>query len=506
MQFLNPIWLFAIAAISIPVVIHLWNIRRGKTLKVGSIALVTAAAQKSSRSFKLNEVLLFILRCLFLLILAFLLATPFWRRNHATAKTKGWVLIPKGNLKETCKNLKFIVDSLAKIGYEFHFFDENFKNFELNKVLNDSLLKDKSEVKNYWNLVAKLNEKLPSNVPVYLLTPNQAKYFTGNKPSVSLNLHWQTYTPADSVSTWVENAWFTSNNSIKVIGGNSRPSGTYFTSYIIQSGGDPKSPFMVDVNHGSPVISLKTAPEKHMPIDTSTLWVAIYSDKYSVDEKYLGAALQAIIDFTQRKTVVKKYADAAQIPAKQDWLFWLSDKPVDANMLNKAAHVLNYQSGKVSTEFSAIKSNGSFTLSGDGEIPAIYKRVKNETINGQAIWVDGYGNPILTQEQSPQTTRYHFYSRFNPAWNDLVWSDSFPKLLLRLVLYGSDNELLKSNDLTKIDHRQMMPNIIWSAKNVNNSKVNEQTDLSHYFWLMLIAVFIAERWVAHKNKLVLKHD
>lgn len=504
MQFLNPIWLFAIAAISIPVVIHLWNIRPGKTLKVGSIALVTAAAQKSSRSFKLNDVLLFILRCLFLLTLAFLLAAPFWQRNHATAKTKGWVLIPKANLKETCKNLKFIVDSLAKIGYEFHFLDESFKSFELNKTLNDSLLKDKPEVKNYWSLVAKLNEKLPPTLPVYLLTPNQAKYFTGNKPSVSLNLHWQTYTPADSVSTWVENAWFTSNNSIKVIEGNSRPSGTYFTNYIIQSAGDPKSPFIVNVNHGSPVINLKTAPEKHTPIDTGTLRVAIYSDKYDVDEKYLGAALQTIIDFTQHKIIVKKYADTTQIPAKQDWLFWLSDKPVGANVLGKAAHVLSYQQGKIGAESSSIKTNSAFALAEREEPTAIYKLVRNEISDGKPIWVDGYGNPVLTQEQSPQTTQYHFYSRFNPAWNDLVWSNNFPKLLLKLILYNPDYEVLSSRDLTKIDHQQMMPNIIWSAKNIDNSKIIVQTDLSRYFWLILVVVFIVERWVAHKNKPVLK--
>jgi len=503
-QFLNPIWLFAIAAISIPVVIHLWNIRPGKTLKVGSIALVTAAAQKSSRSFKLNEVLLFILRCLFLLTLAFLLAAPFWQRSQATGKTKGWVLIPKANLKETCKNLKFTVDSLSKVGYEFHYFDENFKKFELNKVLNDSLLKDKPEVENYWNLVAKLNETLPPTLPVYLLTPNQAKYFNGNKPSVSLNLHWQTYTPADSVSTWVENAWFTSNNSIKVIGGNSRPSGTYFTSYIIQSEGDPKSPFIVDVNHGRPVISLKSAPEKLTPIDTGALRVAIYTDKYGADEKYLGAALQAIIDFTQRKVVVKKYTDAAQIPAKQDWLFWLSDKPVDASVLVKAAHVLNYQQGKIWAESSSIKTSNAFALAEREEPTAIYKLVKNEISGGKSIWVDGYGNPVLTQEQSPKTTQYHFYSRFNPAWNDLVWSNNFPKLLLKFVLYDTDYKVLKSRDLTKIDHRQIMPNIIWSAKKIDNSKIIVQTDLSRYFWLMLVAVFIVERWVARKNKPVLK--
>jgi hypothetical protein len=504
MQFLNPIWLFAIAAISIPVVIHLWNIRPGKTLKVGSIALITAAAQKSSRSFKLNDVLLFILRCLFLSTLAFLLAAPFWQRSQATAKTKGWVLIPKANLKETYKNLKFTVDSLSKVGYEFHFFDENFKSFESNKTLNDSLLKDKPEVKNYWSLVAKLNEKLPPTLPVYVFTPNQAKYFNGSKPSVSLNLHWQTYTPADSVSTWVENAWFTSNNSIKVIEGNSRPSGTHFTSYIIQSEDDPKSPFVVDVNHGSPVVSLKTAPEKHTPIDTGALRVAIYSDKYSVDEKYLGAALQTIIDFTQRKVVVKKYTDAAQIPVKQDWLFWLSDKPVDASALVKSAHIFNYQQGKIELESSSIKTSSAFALAYKEDPAAIYKLVKNEISDGKPIWVDGYGNPVLTQEQSPKTTQYHFYSRFNPAWNDLVWSNKFPKLLLKLVLYHPDYEALNSHGSTRIDHRQMMPNIIWSAKKIDNSKIIVQTDLSRYFWLMLIAVFIVERWVAHKNKPVLK--
>jgi len=504
-QFLNPIWLFAIAAISIPVVIHLWNIRPGKTLKVGSIALITAAAQKSSRSFKLNDLLLFFLRCLFLLTLAFLLAAPFWQRSQATAKTKGWVLIPKANLKETYKKLKFTVDSLSKAGYEFHFFDEDFEKFELNKTLNDSLLKDKPEVKNHWSLVAKLNEKLPPTLPVYLLTPNQAKYFNGNKPSVSLNLHWQTYTPADSVSTWVENAWFTSNNLIKVVEGNSRPSGIYFTNYIIQSEGDPNSAFMVDVNHGSPVISLKNAPEKHTPIDTSTLRIAIYRDKYSVDEKYLVAALQTIIDFTQRKVVVKKYTDAAQIPAKRDWLFWLSDKPVvAAGVLVKAAHVLNYQQGKIEAESSSIKTSNAFALAEREEPTAIYKLVKNEISGGKSIWVDGYGNPVLTREQSSQTIQYHFYSRFNPAWNDLVWSNNFAKLLLRLVLYNTDYEVVNGRDLTKIDHQQMMPNIIWSGKNIGNSKIIVQTDLSHYFWLILVAVFIVERWVAHKNKPVLK--
>lgn len=506
MQFLNSIWLFAIAAISIPVVIHLWNIRPGKTLKVGSIALVTAAAQKSSRSFKLNNVLLFILRCLFLMILAFLLAAPFWQRYQALTKAKGWVLIPRENLKETYTKFNISLDSLYKIGFEFHFFNTNFDKFELNKALNDSLLGGKPGAENYWNLVAKLNKKLPATVPVYLLTPNQVKHFTGSRPSVSLNLHWQTYTAADSVNTWIQSAWFTNNNSIKVVEGNSRPSGTYFTSYIIQSEGDPKSPFTVDVNHGKPVVSLKSAPGKLTPIDTTTLWIAIYNDRYSADASYLNAALQAVANFTQRKIVIKQYSGPGQIPAKQAWIFWLSGKPIDTNTLKKSAYVLDYQQGKISTESSSIKTMSSFALAEQEGAPAIYKLVKNETLSGQSIWVDGYGNPILTQEQSKKTIQYHFYSRFNPAWNDLVWSDSFPKLLLNFILYNADNELVNEHNLAKVDHQQMMPDIISSAKNVDNNKVTVQTDLSHYFWLVLVAIFFVERWLAHKNKLVLKNE
>lgn len=453
----------------------------------------------------MNDILLFILRCLFLLILAFVLAAPFWQRNQATTPAKGLVLIPKENFKETCKKFKFIVDSLSKNGYEFHFFDEKLQKIELYKTLNDSLLKDNHKVKNYWELVAKLDEKLPANLPVYLLTPNQAKYFTGSRPSVSLNLHWQTYTPADSVSTWIESAWFTNSNSIKVTAGNSKPSGTYFTNYIIQSARDPKSPFTVDVSGGKPVISLKTSTNGSLPIDTSTLRIAIYTDKYSADAAYLKAALEAVISFTQQKAIVKQYTNAAQIPAGQSWIFWLSDKPIDSASLGKAGYVFNYEPGKVITASSWIKINGAYSLTDQQATTALYQLVKKEASTARSVWVDGYGNSVLTQEQGKQTTEYHFYTRLNPTWNDLVWSDNFPKLLLSLISYNADNKIINDNEKSILAHQQLMPNIISSVKNPINSKITEQVDLGRYFWLLLAVVFCAERWLAHKNKLVLKH-
>lgn len=502
MQFLNPIWLFAIAAVSIPVIIHLWNIEPGKTLKVGSIALINEAAQKNSRSFKLNDVLLFLVRCLFFVLLAFLLAAPIWQRYQSLNATKGWVLLPKDNLKESYNKFKPVIDSLSKSGYEFHFFTEKFSKFDLNRALSDSLLVNKSKVENYWTLVSKLNKTLPENIPVYLFTPNQSRYFSGSKPSVSLNLHWQTYTPADSVTQWVQSAWFTNTNTIKVVEGNSKSSGTYFTNYIIQSEGDPKSPFTVDINHGNPVIGFKNAKQKLITIDTTVLKIAIYTDKYNTDAAYLKAALSAGSNFIQRKITTKQYTDPSKIQNGYDWIFWLADKPIDGITSKKGLHVFTYENEKIVNTTSWIKTDGPYAIAGQEQPIALYRRIKtklNDTAN--PLWVDGFGNPVLTKE----STSYHFYSRFNPAWNDLVWSDSFPKLLLRLDLYNYDNKKFIPTDRSVLDYRQLMPSIISSIHNTNGSKLIEQIDLSHYFWLMLVIVFFIERWLAHKNKPVVKH-
>jgi hypothetical protein len=505
MQFLNPIWLFAIAALSIPVIIHLWNIKPGKTLKVGSISLMTAAAQKSSRSFKLNDVLLFLMRCLLLTLLAFLLAMPVWRQYLSAAKTKGWLLIPKESIKEGYNKFKPTIDSLTKAGYEFHYFNKGFTRADLKQVLTDSVAQTKPEPVNYWSLIAQLNDQLPDAVPVYLFTSNQAMHFNGNKPSVSSNVHWQTYAPADSLSTWIESAWFTNTNAIKVVEGNSKPSGTYFTNYTIQSGSGANAVFAININNGKPEISLKNGDQKAIAIDTNSLRIAIFTDKHSTDAAYLKAALDAVSNFSGRKTIIKQYSDPGLIPAAQNWIFWLSEKPVDVNSLKKTINILNYEPGQVNNTASWIKTNGAFSVAGQQRFPALYKLVKTEAINPQPVWLDGYGNAVLNMQQNQHTISYHFYSRFNPVWNELVWSDGFPKLLLKLMIGENNDEQTAQHDRRVMDQQQLMPYVIPAVKNTDAHKITIQTDLTHYFWLTLVFVFFVERWLAHKNKLVPKH-
>ena len=134
LQFLQPILLWAAAGIIVPVIIHLWNIKEGKTLKIGSIAFFTESTKPHARRIKLSDLPLLLLRCLLLVVIAMLMAHPVWQRQINT-KEKGWVLIEKGKVNEVYKKFKSAIDTLLQQGCTFHYFDYDFKEATLEEAL-----------------------------------------------------------------------------------------------------------------------------------------------------------------------------------------------------------------------------------------------------------------------------------------------------------------------------------------------------------------------------------
>jgi Aerotolerance regulator N-terminal len=494
MILLNSIWLFALAALSIPVAIHLWNIRPGKTLKVGSIALIHTSAQKSSRSFKLHDLLLLSLRCLLLVLVAFVLGVPVWQKYIDSSSVKGWVLISRENLKESYQKFKPQIDSLTKAGYEFHYFNKGFSKAELNEVIADAkntkLITDTNNA-SYWSLVQQLDRQIPASIPVYLFTPNGAIHFSGVKPQVSLNLHWQTFIPADSAKTWIAKAWLGNNNDVQVVQGNSTPRGTYYTNYTIRSVEQHNTPFLVNASSGRLSAGLKNSDQKVI-VDTSTWRFAIYTEKATADAGYLKAALESIVQFTKHKSVIKQYTDAGQIPAHQNWIFWLSQKPINGSSAQNCDNLWRYEAGKIMDVNSSI-NDGERSLSTQNI--ALYRSVIGNTY-GQMLWHDGFSNPVLSLERHQHTNTYHFYGRFDPSWNNLVWSDDFPKMLLRLIV--DDPGLNNKYDRRVTDQKQLLP-LMDKGAHATTGKITDRIDLSHYAWLVLVLIFVMERWLAHKK-------
>jgi hypothetical protein len=79
MTFLNPIVLFALAAAAIPLILHLINLRKLRTIEFSSIAFLKELRKTSIRRLKIRQLLLMILRTLLVLLLVFAFARPTLR-------------------------------------------------------------------------------------------------------------------------------------------------------------------------------------------------------------------------------------------------------------------------------------------------------------------------------------------------------------------------------------------------------------------------------------------
>ena len=77
MQFVQSIWFWALAGLTVPVIIHLWNVQHGKIRQVGSILFHSEAARSQAKSNRLSDWLRLILRCLIIILLVILICGPF---------------------------------------------------------------------------------------------------------------------------------------------------------------------------------------------------------------------------------------------------------------------------------------------------------------------------------------------------------------------------------------------------------------------------------------------
>ena len=92
------------AGIIIPIAIHMWNVRQGKVVEVGTIRFMDPSQKKPASNLRISEWLLLLLRCLMIMLFAIVMAGPIWRKSAGTDE-KGWLLIAPNELKEAYKLL-----------------------------------------------------------------------------------------------------------------------------------------------------------------------------------------------------------------------------------------------------------------------------------------------------------------------------------------------------------------------------------------------------------------
>src|SRR5215217_8268752 len=76
MGFLNPLLLFGLAAVSVPIIIHLLNRRKFQKVVWAAMRFIQTSVERNQRRMRIEDLILLVLRCLLLALLALALARP----------------------------------------------------------------------------------------------------------------------------------------------------------------------------------------------------------------------------------------------------------------------------------------------------------------------------------------------------------------------------------------------------------------------------------------------
>jgi len=84
---LAPFFLLGLAAIAVPVLIHLRLRHRTRVIRFPSLMFISRAPYRSMRRRRLRDVLLLLMRCLAVALLALAFARPLWQGDTAAGAT-----------------------------------------------------------------------------------------------------------------------------------------------------------------------------------------------------------------------------------------------------------------------------------------------------------------------------------------------------------------------------------------------------------------------------------
>jgi len=491
LSFLQPVWLWAIAGVALPIVIHLWNVKQGKVLQVGSISLLMQSDRQQAKSILLKDLILLLVRCLLIIILALLLAQPIFKKTVNDNTEKGWIVMEQGSLKNNYSHYKPQVDSLLKAGYTFHYFNKEAAETDFAEALSGDTIRQSTNPRNYWLLLQSLDQHVPDSLPVFLYTSNDLGHFKGTRPAVSMNLHWNMHPTAASKSSWLANAYADALAKTHIAIANSTTEGTSIVHQQYAIGELPSNMNAENKPGGSTLyLTDDDGNTSSIPIDTASIEIVLYSNTFAADISYVKAAIDAIRSVGQRRVNVSVVRNLSSLPGKIDWLFWLSYQPLPSIITYKNALV--YSPGKQQTLSSWIQP----TVAGN-EPFTLFKTTETKANNkDEKIWTDGYGQSLLSLQHGSKNT-YSFYSRFHPQWSDLVWSQHFPEVLFNL-LYSTNSYQIHPLDKRVVEPSQLLPRLV--PGNNTKEKFITQLSLNMLFWSIAFVLFCLERLLSFVRK------
>lgn len=206
MEFLQPTMLWGLLGLAIPILIHLWNGRKGRTISWAAMQWLEVRENKPVKSIQLEQWLLLILRILLIFIIVLLLSRLYWNFMGDSAENPVVHLVePSVNLVE---EYRFELQQAMEKGEAVYWLDEEYSPVT---SLADAASKATDQ---HTDLQKALNRFSETQTRFYLRNTNrtfdETFYFILSKPLFHLHQS-STFDPSSKAIQLEDNKYLTVN-------------------------------------------------------------------------------------------------------------------------------------------------------------------------------------------------------------------------------------------------------------------------------------------------------
>ncbi|NER15882.1 BatA domain-containing protein [Spongiivirga citrea] len=314
MTFLNPTYLWALFALAIPIAIHLWSKKEGRTIKIGSIKLIEESDSKKSSSIQLNELLLLLLRLFLITVLVFIIAEPQLRKNVTT--TPLTYIVEPSLLNDT--KIAAIIDTLDESSIRLLQKDfPEFEDVDLNAIV---------ETPNYWDLAKQMKDIRTDSIVVF--TSAFSKGIKGIRPVLDNRIQWVVFNTEMSLREPIKAE--RKGDSIKLVSVLSNSEKHIYDRNIVKVNDNA-----IQLNNiGDSLVFNENGLVKRLKVDSAReIKTHIFFEDSLLNEKrYAEASLNAISKYTKYHIEVSSSNDSSSVKnIEYDLLVWLSNKQAPKN-------------------------------------------------------------------------------------------------------------------------------------------------------------------------------
>jgi hypothetical protein len=309
----------------------------------------------------------------------------------------------------------------------------------------------------YWSFLRELNTRPNAPKKVWILAPNTAQHFAGNRPQLNYEAQWLPL-PTARPKVFLVDALELPNDSLWLSIGKSTKEGTLLLKEKVKQQATIQIRDLPQLSVQNQLVSFVNAPKNNVPIRKPQAQniQLVYDNAFALDQQYLTVALQAVGEYMGVEVKIKasKKLDAS---FKADWLMVLKkDLPKDETYIKTNARKLLYRASNNASQW-----------------------IVADTSQANVHW--------LGQRISPE---------LNPQALKLGLLESLTQLLFA---NPAAEARLKQFDQRQLTNAQLLPETLVSQQSQKALPTSETRSFRAWLWLLLAIGVLVERIVANRT-------